>query len=178
MKSFGSNFHRVITYVIMAFTRIHVITRSRVWRERISHNKERNGDEKSLAESWPDFVQKPIDKRKSGNVGWLLSSRHRINPWFTIVQSLFILTLSRETIDSARFNSRVPTHYTLPRIYVVSILRILGFVIYVHRGLLSVGLRAYLSGLNLLISRQILICKYGKLSKYLNTGFGIFFESA
>lgn len=119
MKSFGSNFHRVITYIIMAFTRIHVIIRSRVWRERISHNKERNGDKKSLAESWPDFVQKPIDKRKSGNVGCLLSSRQRINPWFTIVQSLFILTLSRETIDSTRFNSRVPTHYALSRIHVV-----------------------------------------------------------
>lgn len=53
------------------------------------------------------------------------------------------------------------------------VLRILGFV---YRGLLSVGLRAYLSGLNLLISRQILICKYGKLNKYLNTEFGTFFE--
>lgn len=69
MKSFGSNFHRVITYVIMAFTLgSSITTRIRVWRERISHNKEKKIDKKRLAENWPDFVQKPTDKRKSGNV--------------------------------------------------------------------------------------------------------------
>lgn len=105
----------------MAFTLGSTITtRSR---ERISRNKERNVNEKRLAENWPDVAQSI-----NGNPETLagsLSSRHRINPWFTIVQSLFILTLRN---DSTRFNPRVPTHYTLPRIYVVALLRILGFV--------------------------------------------------
>lgn len=105
----------------MAFTLGSTITtRSR---ERISRNKERNANEKRLAENWPDVAQSI-----NGNPETLagsLSSRHRINPWFTIVQSLFILTLRN---DSTRFNPRVPTHYTLPRIYVVALLRILGFV--------------------------------------------------
>lgn len=97
-----------------------ITTRSR---ERISRNKERNANKKRLAENWPDVAQSI-----NGNPETLagsLSSRHRINPWFTIVQSLFILTLRN---DSTRFNPRVPTHYTLPRIYVVALLRILGFV--------------------------------------------------
>lgn len=105
----------------MAFTLGSTITtRSR---ERISRNKERNANKKRLAENWPDVAQSI-----NGNPETLagsLSSRHRINPWFTIVQSLFILTLRN---DSTRFNPRVPTHYTLPRIYVVALLRILGFV--------------------------------------------------
>lgn len=47
---------------------IHYYYTIRIWQERISHNKQRNVGRRG----WPDFAQKPIDKRKSENVGWFV----------------------------------------------------------------------------------------------------------
>lgn len=119
MKSFGSNFH-TCNHVHHHGIHVRIHYYYTIKRKNFAQQREKRERE----EVGRKLARCAIDKRKSGNVG-SLSSRHRINPWFTIVQSLFILTLRN---DSTRFNPRVPTHYTLPRIYVVALLRILGFV--------------------------------------------------
>lgn len=101
---------------------IHYYYTIRIWQEKISHDKQRNVGRRG----WPDFAQKPIDKRKSENVGWFVIIQAQ-DKSLIYNRSKFIY-FNVASIDSTRFNPRVPTHYTLPRIYVVALLRILGFL--------------------------------------------------
>lgn len=169
MKSFGSNFHtcnHVHHHGI--HVRIHyyyTIKRKNFAQQREKREREEVG--RKLARCCA------IDKRKSGNVGWLVIIQAQDKSLIYNRSKFIYFNVAKRSIPHALI--RLITRYQ-------EFMSLLFFVfqdLYLrfHRGLLLVGLRDHLSRLILLISRQILICKYGKLDKYLNTRFGAFFES-